>query len=138
MPAVRGARRPTAPRSTKPVRSAEAQSVLRALDDELAFAGQAQGQSLKWTAQERALLDLIADSIDRTVDLYAMYERAANDDLTMRLKLSAELRLSQQSTQRLLRQIKTDVPAQPSFRTAKARRAANARWHRHEDDDASG
>jgi hypothetical protein len=138
-PPVRAARRSAAARSTTPVRSAQAQAVLGSLDDELAFAGQARGQSLKWTAQELALLDLIADSIDRTVDLYAMYERAADDDVTMRIKLSAELRLSQQSTQRLLRQIKTDVPAKPSFRTVKARRAANARWHRHEDgDDASG
>jgi hypothetical protein len=116
--------------------SAEAQVVLRALDDELALAGQRRGQPLLWTAQERALLDLIADSIDRTADLSAMYD-CCGDDVKLRVKLSAELRLLQQSTVRLLRDIKTDVPlAAPSLRSVKASRAARRRWDR--DGDASG
>lgn len=46
------------------------------------------------------------------------------------MKLSTELRLLEQSVARLLRQVKTDLPAAPSATTLKARRAANMRWER--------
>jgi hypothetical protein len=51
-----------------------------------------------------------------------------------RVKLSAELRLLEGSLARLLKQVKTDVPAPESQVTIQARRAAMKRWH----PDATG
>jgi len=110
--------------------------VLRALADQLALVGEDRGEALEWSPQERFALDLLAAEIDRTVDLAAMYE-GCGDDVKLRVKLSAELRLLRQSTARMVREIKTELPARPSHRTTKARRAANARWHRGGGPDAA-
>ena len=48
---------------------------------------------------------------------------------TRRVKLSAELRLLEGSLARLLKQVKTDVPAPKSQVTIKARHAEMKRWH---------
>ena len=48
----------------------------------------------------------------------------------VKVKLSTELRLLETSLARLLKQVKTDIPAPESNRTIQARRAANARWGR--------
>lgn len=117
-------------------RSAEATGVLRSLDEQLAFVGEERGESLEWSAQERFQLDLLAAEIDRTVDLAMMYE-ACGDDVKLRVKLSAELRLLRQSTARMISAIKTELPEHPSPTTKKARRAANARWRRGGGDDAT-
>jgi hypothetical protein len=63
-------------------RSVEALNVLRELDSELAAAGEAAGRSLVWTAADRELLSLVADTIDRKVDLTVLYE--ATVDITPR------------------------------------------------------
>ena len=62
--------------------------------------------------QDRAVLELIADTVDRRVDLAA--ECAAAEDTTRRVKLSAELRLLEGSLARLLRMVSTDVPTPES------------------------
>ena len=51
-------------------------------------------------------------------------------DPKVQCKLSAEARLLEQSIARLLKQIKTDLPAPDGKKTVRARRAANARWDR--------
>jgi hypothetical protein len=103
----------------------------------LALVGQERGETLEWSPQERFQLDSLAAEIDRTVDLAAMYD-ACGDDVKLRVKLSAELRLLRQSTARMIREIKTELPERPSPTTRKARRAANARWRRGGGDDAAG
>jgi hypothetical protein len=112
--------------------SAEARKVLRELNNELRAAGETAGRSLVWTAQDRAVLELIADQTDRRAELAAEY--AGAEDTMRRVKLSAELRLLEGSLARLLKQVKTDVPAPESQVTIQARRAAMKRWH----PDATG
>jgi len=81
-----------------------------------------------WTAAEKALLEMIACAVDRRVDLSARY--VATDDDKLRAKLSGELRLLQGHIAALLKQVKTDVPAEPSRKSKKASHAAKARWDR--------
>lgn len=50
--------------------------------------------------------------------------------MKVQIKLSAELRLLEQSAARLLKQIKTDLPEPESSTTRRARSAANSRWDR--------
>jgi hypothetical protein len=113
-------------------RSVEALKVLQELDVELAQASERVGRSLVWTAGDRAVLELIADTIDRKVDFMVLYE--ATPDITPRTRLSAEIRLLEGSLARLLRQIHPDPPdvrqQEPSYvRSARASRAAKARWY---------
>jgi hypothetical protein len=103
-------------------------ALLAALDKELAAAGAARGQKLVWSAQEEAIRELIAAARDREVWLESV--ASSTDDFKLRLKLLAELRLTEAHRARLVKSIKTDVPAAPSFRTVKAQRAARARWDR--------
>lgn len=112
-------------------RTAQAQAVLDALDAELAANAEQMGQPLEWSAAERSVLDLIGDTIDRRTDLQARYSTC--DDGSTRLKLAAELRLMEASLTRLLKQIKTELPAAPSLRSRKASDAAKARWNRAAD-----
>lgn len=100
----------------------------RELDKELAQAGQRTGQQLVWSAAEEAILGLISDQIDRKTAILAAWE--AETDPRVGCKLSAEARLLEQSIARLLKQVKTDLPAHDGPTTIKARRAANARWER--------
>jgi hypothetical protein len=109
-------------------RSAEARKILRDLDKELDSAAQRSGQNLVWSAQERAVLGLISDEIDRKQAILEAWEQST--DPKVQCRLSAEARLLEQSIARLLKAIKTDLPARPSSKTAMARRAANARWER--------
>lgn len=115
-------------------RSAEARKVLRELDNELAAASARRGEKLVWTAAERAVLGLISAQIDRKVWLSRAWART--DDLKLRVKLNAELRLAESHLARLLLKVTPDVPAAESLRTVKARRAARARWNR--GTDAAG
>jgi hypothetical protein len=105
-------------------------ALLAALDLELAENSAEQGrlEPLVWSAAEQALRELLAGSVDRRVDLWRDYE--ASEDHKARLKMSAEIRLTDQNIARLLGQIKTDLPPAPSLRSQKAARAANARWSR--------
>lgn len=101
------------------------------LDAELASASRRAGQTLEWSAAERAVLELISANFDRISDLRAAYATAAEaGEVKIQVKLSTELRLLEQSVARLLRQVKTDLPAPPSATTKRARRAANVRWDR--------
>lgn len=122
-------------RSRRPRRSASgghcqaAMEVLAALDAEMAEASDECEEPLEWTAAEAAVRELIACEFDRKTDLEKMYREA--DDAKTRVKLSAELRLLEASTARLLKQVKTKLPEQAvSRRTQKAQRAARTRWDR--------
>ncbi|MGV0607372.1 hypothetical protein [Mycolicibacterium sp. XJ1904] len=104
----------------------------RELDKELADAGLRSGQNLVWSAQEEAILGLILDEIDRKAVILNAWEEATDPKVVC--KLSAEARLLEQSIARLLKSVKTDLPARESNKTMRARRAANTRW----DRDAAG
>jgi hypothetical protein len=109
-------------------RSPEARKVLRELDKELSLASKRVGQDVVWSAQERAILGLIGDEIDRKDALLEAWREST--DPKVQCKLSAEARLLEQSVARLLKQIQTDLPAPNSKKTVRARRAANTRWDR--------
>lgn len=133
-PAPRARRRPattTAAPSTGSdpgVHSAEAQAVLAGLDAELASNSRRLGlaRPLKWSTAEEALRAMIADQIDRKVELQRRWHASTDDHA--RVKLSAEIRLLEGSAARLLAQVKTDLPAPASLTSVKAKRAANTRW----------
>lgn len=74
--------------------------------------------------------DFGADFVDfgPKMRLFAAYEDA--DDLKSRLKISAEVRLLEQSAARLVSADQNGPSGIPSIRTVKARRAARARWDR--------
>ena len=99
--------------------------MLTELDEERAASSARRGQALVWTAADREILSLIAANIDRKGQLSRDYDRV--EDMKVRVKLSAELRLLEQALARLLRSIDSE-PAAPTLTTIKARRAANARW----------
>lgn len=122
---------PAAPADTD--HCAEAIALLAELDVELAenSAGRGLLEPLAWSAAEQAIRESIAYTVDRQVDLWARY-RACDDDKT-RVKLSGELRLLETSLARLLKAVPTDLPTQPTHRSRKASRAANARWRRAPD-----
>jgi hypothetical protein len=107
-------------------RSAEARKVLRDLDKELESASRRARKKLEFSAAERAILDLISANFDRIADLRAAYAEAS--EVKVLVKLSTELRLLEQAAARLLKQIRTDLPAPESMTTRMARRAADARW----------
>jgi hypothetical protein len=106
--------------------SAAARRVRRELDKQLAATAAATGRDLVWTAQDRIVLSLIQAAIDRTCDLQRDY--AAAEDGKTRAKLSAELRLLEANIERLVRRVKTDVPAPMSRRSQKAQAASLVRW----------
>ena len=108
-------------------RSSAAQRVLDELDAELAANAARAGRTLSWSAAERQILAMLADAVDRRVELGAAYDQAG--DVDDKIELSRELRLTEALTVRLLSRISTDAPAAESLRSVKARRAANARWH---------
>lgn len=108
-------------------RSPQGRRIARDLDKELAAAAQSSGKPLEWTAAERAVIGLITAQIDRIADLTVDYD-AAVDSPKIRVKLSSEMRLLEASVARLLKQVRTDIPAAESLTTIKARRAAHARW----------
>jgi hypothetical protein len=104
-------------------------ALLAELDAELEQASEERGgEPLEFSAAERATMALIADAVDRRVDLYADYRQA--DDAKLRMKLSGELRLLEASIARLLKGIRTDLPPEPSRISQKAKNAVNARWER--------
>lgn len=113
-------------------KSAEARKVLRELDKDLSDARSRQGVNLVWSAAEASILAQIASVLDRKADFLAVYEAA--EDVKTRLKVSAEVRLLEGLSARLVRMVKTDLAQPESMTTVKARRAAKRRWQR----DASG
>ncbi len=119
--------------------SSPARRVLQDLNAELAAAAKHTGRSLVWTAADKQILQLIADTVDRRVDLLADYAQAPAES-TARLKLSTELRLLglERSLAQLLRQVKTDIPQPETQTTVKARHAARVRWDRERSPNAAG
>lgn len=105
----------------------QARKLLRSLDSELAASSQRLGGNVEWTQQDRAVLELIASNVDRTVDLSGRYDEA--EDTKTRVKLSAELRLLEAALARLLKHVDTE-PVASSRRSQQAQRAARARWDR--------
>lgn len=70
---------------------------------------------------------MICDEMDRKAGLKRMYGRA--ETVKEKLKIATEVRLLESSINRMLRQVKVDMPAAPaSARTRKAQHAANVRW----------
>jgi uncharacterized protein YqeY len=114
--------------SKKIARSAAARKVLRELNAELTSASVCTGQQLLWSAAETQILELIASTIDRKCDLTRDYEQA--DTPALRVKLSGELRLLENSLARMLKQVQTEVPAPVSSVSRKAQKAATTRWDR--------
>ncbi|SPM43347.1 hypothetical protein RMCFA_4575 [Mycobacterium numidiamassiliense] len=106
---------------------AESRRVRRDLDKQLAASAAASGRPLVWSAQDRVVLDLISTQIDRKNELFA--DRAVADDMKIRVKISAELRLLEASIARLLKQVSTEVPRPMSRRSQKAQAAALTRWN---------
>jgi hypothetical protein len=109
-------------------KSAEARRLLRELDQDLAASSLRQGQNVVWSPQEQAILGQISSILDRKADFLEAYE--ASDEVKVRLKISAEVRLLEQAAARLVKEIKTDVPAPQSYTSTKAARAAKVRWDR--------
>lgn len=109
-------------------KSLEARRVLRDLDKELEAASLERGEQLVWSAQEAAILGQLSTVLDRKAELLELYQDA--ESVTMKLRLSQEIRLLEASAARLLRDIKTDAAPAESMTTRKARRAARARWDR--------
>ncbi len=110
-------------------KSRDGRRVLRNLERQLAQSTDGEGF---FTAEEKAVLDLLAQLYNRLADLQARYDGA--DDDAQRVKLSAEMRQLTMSIARLLRQVSTDVPPlaePPSPRSVKASKAAQARWKQH-------
>ncbi|MDX1883044.1 hypothetical protein [Mycolicibacterium sp. 120270] len=112
-------------------RSEQATAVLQALDAELALSAKRRGVPLHWSAAERTVMAMMADAIDRKVELQHRWQSA--DDDAARVKLSGEVRLLEQEVARLLKQVTPDVPAPSSLKSTKARDAVNVRWRQHAD-----
>lgn len=108
--------------------SPEAVALLAQLDEDLAKSSKRSGKTLVWTTADRQVIDLIASTVDRRADLHRLYAALAADDIKMRIKLSAELRLIESSLARLMKMVSTEIPAPMSLRSVKAQRAANVRW----------
>ena len=109
--------------------SRAARRIRRDLEEELADSAAEAGTELVWTAADRAILDRISATVDHISDLSRDYAAAA-DDVKLRMKLAGEIRLLDALLARLLKQVKTEPPAEPSLRSVKAQRAARVRWDR--------
>lgn len=107
-------------------RTPEGRRIRRDLDKELESASAQAGVKLEFSASERAVLDLICDHFDRISDLKSAYQDA--EEIKVRLALSTELRLLESSAARLLKQVRTDLPAPASKTSRRAQKAANTRW----------
>ncbi|MDZ7884741.1 MAG: hypothetical protein U5N53_18470 [Mycobacterium sp.] len=103
--------------------------MLTELDAELADSAAEFGEDLAYSAADRAAREAAAFAIDRTVWLRSAYDECSSGDAGLRLKLMAELRLTEQAAVKLLRQVNTDPPAgEPSTTSQKASAAAARRW----------
>ena len=90
--------------------SPEAQKVLEDLDADLARSATKLAKSLSWTAAEREVLKMIANTIDRQVDVACAYEACDRGDAKNPVRLSAEWRMLDAAVARLLKQVETDLP----------------------------
>src|ERR1700737_4591101 len=109
-------------------KSPEGRRIVRDLQRELEQASAEQGRELVFSAAESAILGQISSILDRKREFLVLYQDA--EDTKVKLKISAEVRLLEQAAARLVKDVKTDIPAPPGMRTVKAQRAARARWDR--------
>jgi hypothetical protein len=114
--------------------SASAKAFLAELDSELAANAAASGRELGWSANEVKIREMVANELTRIDDLQAAYDKSP-DDIKLRLALNTELRLSESTVGRLLRQISTEPSAPQSRVSQQNQRAANIRWQRERDRD---
>jgi hypothetical protein len=110
-------------------KSTEAQSLLAALDAELSDSAKKAGRDLVWSAAEKQILGMIAEAVDRRVELSAAYEEAEPQSVA-KVRLATEIRLTEQAVARLFKQISTEIAPPLSVTSLKAQRAANSRWNR--------
>lgn len=111
--------------------SADARKLLDGLDAELKASAEQLGGSLVWTASEKAVLSLVADTIDRREALQRLFDEA--EKVSALVRISGELRLLDAQISRLLKSISTepDLPGpRRSVRSQKASKAALSRWNR--------
>jgi len=114
-------------------RSPEAQRVLDGLNGELADASKVVGAQLVWSAADVQILDMIEAHVDRRTDLAKRYKATKATEARLRIALSTELRLTEQSLSRLLKTIEHGIPTSEdqkplSATTIKAQHAARTRW----------
>jgi hypothetical protein len=117
-------------------KSRAAQELLASLNDELAASPKSTGKDLVWSAQEREIIGMIGDAVDRPEELSAAYR--AVETTSVRLRVATELRLTEQAVARLLRLVSTEVPAPLSVTSQKAQRAARSRWDRERMKQSNG
>ena len=114
--------------------SLEAVQLLADLDAELAASGRRRGRTLSWSAADRTLLELVANTVDVIGDLESRYALKGKDQL----RVATELRLTRQALARLVGMVKTDVPEPKTVTSVKAQRAAHVRWDRERERNAAG
>ncbi|MCH9732274.1 MAG: hypothetical protein K0U84_21835 [Actinomycetia bacterium] len=109
--------------------------ILIDLDAELARASEREGGELVWTAAEREVLAMIANTVDRRE---ALKKRFVNSrDVKTAAKASGEIRLLDSLMIRLLKQVQPSVPAPMNATQLKNQRAANVRWARERERNAA-
>ena len=117
------------------MRSTEANRIRREMDKLLADAGERQGEELHWDQADEKLLGMLQDHVDREVSLTERLA-AATDSVRLQIALSTEIRLTQSSIARLLRQIRESIPQQQeqaapmSPVSRKASKALSSHWRR--------
>lgn len=109
-------------------KSKAAQRLLVALDAELSAASKSTGTDLVWSAAEEQVRELLADAVDRRVELNGRYKSV--EMVSLKLKIAAEIRLLDSAITRLLSQLSTEVPEPLSVTSRKAQAAARSRWDR--------
>jgi hypothetical protein len=107
-------------------KSTEGRKVLRELDKEREAVSKQLGRPVFWTAEDQAVLGQISSILDRKADFLKAYEEA--EEIKVRLKISAEVRLLEQAAARLVKQVQPKPPEQKGLVAVKAARAANQRW----------
>jgi hypothetical protein len=108
--------------------SPEANKMRRDLEAMRAAVSQAVGREQAWDATESKVIDLIVSAIDRKCALQNDLDQAA--DAKARVKLAAEVRLTEAHIARLVKQVQPKMPkAAPStVQGRRAQRAGNMRW----------
>lgn len=109
-------------------RSKEALAIAQELRKELASTAKRTGKNLVFSAAEEAIMEQIQNAFDRLAVLQSDWDDCA--DSKVRARLASEMRLTESHIERLLRRIKTDVPAPRSATSARAAAAVKSRWDR--------
>lgn len=118
--------------------TAEAVKLLADLDADLAAAGEAIGDELLWDTNDTEIREALALTVDRRARLRQVW--ATTKDESLLVKLSVELRQLDSAIVKMLTELRSAMePPQPqSLTSIKARRAADTRWQRERERNASG